>query len=134
MYQGELNDLKYLLLDIDNIQRAYFWFEIHKESYFSWDLWKWDTSDITWGLQAVLILHFAWACEWLCMGSPTCFSKRKLLCKCWHFLPMLLNFYIFDKYLYVYEFFITNEEINSNIKSLKLITSSGWISYYAKLA
>ena len=70
-------------------------------------------------------VDFAWACEWLCMGSPTCFSKRKLLCKCCHFLPMLVNFYIFDKYLYVYEFFITNEEINSNIKSLKLITSSG---------
>ena len=47
------------------------------------------------------------------------FQKENCYVNVGIFLPMLVNFYIFDKYLYVYEFFITNEEINSNIKNLK---------------
>ena len=47
------------------------------------------------------------------------FQKENCHVNVGFFLPTLVNFYIFDKYLYLYEFFITNEEINSNIKNLK---------------
>ena len=74
-------------------------------------------------IQTVSILHgLVNGCAWVLQHA---FQKENCYVNVGIFLPMLVNFYIFDKYLYVYEFFITNEEINSNIKSLKLITSSG---------
>ena len=60
-------------------------------------------------------------CAWVLQHA---FQKENCYVNDGIFLPTLVNFYIFDKYLYVYEFFITNEEINSNMKSLKLITLS----------